>query len=51
MVHEQAQAVQLALERLPSESSEVLLLRYPGELPCEEIRRLMSRSSNAAEKL
>lgn len=51
MAQEQAQAVQRALERLPAEYRQVILLRYQEELPFEEIGRLMGRSSNAAEKL
>jgi RNA polymerase sigma-70 factor (ECF subfamily) len=51
IAREQAQAVEQALERLPAEYRQVILLRYQEELPFEEIGRLMDRSSNAAEKL
>jgi RNA polymerase sigma-70 factor (ECF subfamily) len=51
MAHEQAQAVQQALERLPADYRQVILLRYQEELSFEEIGRLMERSANAAEKL
>jgi len=51
MAHEQARAVEQALERLSDEYRQVILLRYQGELPFEEIGRLMNRSANAAEKL
>lgn len=51
MADEQVQALQKALERLPDEYRQVILLRYREELPFEEIGRLMGRSSNAAEKL
>jgi RNA polymerase sigma-70 factor (ECF subfamily) len=48
---EQAEALQHALERLPDDYRQVLLLRYQGELPFEEIGRQMGRSANAVEKL
>lgn len=48
---EQAEAVQKALEPLPPEYRQVILLRDQEELPFEEIGRRMDRSSNAAEKL
>jgi RNA polymerase sigma-70 factor (ECF subfamily) len=48
---EQAEAVHKAVERLPPEYRQVILLRYQEELPFEEIGRRMDRSSNAAEKL
>jgi RNA polymerase sigma-70 factor (ECF subfamily) len=48
---EQARSLQRALERLPADYRQVILLRYQDELPFEEIGRLMERSSNAAEKL
>jgi RNA polymerase sigma-70 factor (ECF subfamily) len=51
MAHEQAEALRLALERLPADYQRVLRLRYEEELPFEEIGRLMDRSANAAEKL
>jgi RNA polymerase sigma-70 factor (ECF subfamily) len=51
MAREEADAVQRALERLPDEYRQVILLRHQEELPFEEIGRLMGRSANAAEKL
>jgi RNA polymerase sigma-70 factor (ECF subfamily) len=51
MAHEEAEAVERALERLPSHYRQVLLLRYRDQLPFEEIGRLIERSANAAEKL
>jgi RNA polymerase sigma-70 factor (ECF subfamily) len=51
IAHEQAEAVQRALERLPEDYRRVILLRYQDDLPFEEIGRLMGRSANAAEKL
>ena len=51
MAHEQIRALEQALECLPDEYRQVILLRYQGELPFEEIGRQMNRSANAAEKL
>jgi RNA polymerase sigma-70 factor (ECF subfamily) len=51
VAQEQAQAVQRALERLPADQRQVIVLRYQEELPFEEIGRRLSRSANAAEKL
>jgi RNA polymerase sigma-70 factor (ECF subfamily) len=51
MAREDAEAVQRALERLPPDYRQVILLRHQEELPFEEIGRLMNRSANAAEKL
>jgi RNA polymerase sigma-70 factor (ECF subfamily) len=51
MAREEAEAVQRALERLPDEYRQVILLRHQEELPFEDIGRLMGRSANAAEKL
>src|SRR5262249_26645466 len=51
MAHEQTQAVQRALDRLPADHRQVILLRYQEELSFEDIGRLMDRSPNAAEKL
>jgi RNA polymerase sigma-70 factor (ECF subfamily) len=51
MANEQAQAVQQALERLPPDYRQVILLRYQEQLSFEEISRRMARSANAAEKL
>jgi RNA polymerase sigma-70 factor (ECF subfamily) len=51
IAQEQAQAVQRALERLPADYRQVLLLRYQEGRSFEDIGRLMDRSPNAAEKL
>jgi RNA polymerase sigma-70 factor (ECF subfamily) len=51
MAIEQTQAVHRALEKLPPDYRQVILLRHQEELPFEEIGRLMGRSTNAAEKL
>jgi RNA polymerase sigma-70 factor (ECF subfamily) len=51
VVQEQTKAILRALERLPAEYRQVILLRYEQELPFEEIGRVMGRSSNAVEKL
>jgi RNA polymerase sigma-70 factor (ECF subfamily) len=51
MANEQAEAVEKALQRLPDDYRQVILLRYREELPFEEIGRLMGRSPNAVEKL
>lgn len=51
MADEQAAAVEKALERLPDDYRQVILLRYREELPFEEIGRVMARSANAVEKL
>jgi RNA polymerase sigma-70 factor (ECF subfamily) len=48
---ERARAVRLALDRLPEDYRQVLLLRHQEELPFEEIARLMGRSANAVQKL
>jgi RNA polymerase sigma-70 factor (ECF subfamily) len=49
--HEQAEAVECALARLPDDYREVLHLRYREELPFEEVARRLGRSVNAARKL
>lgn len=49
--NEQAEEIRKALDRLPPEYRQVILLRYQEELPFEEIGRQMERSANAAEKL
>lgn len=49
--NEQAEVLQKALQRLPDDYRQVILLRYQEELPFEEIGQRMGRSSNAAEKL
>ncbi len=51
MAHEQAEAVTKALERLPEDYRQVILLRYREELAFEEIGQIMKRSANAVEKL
>jgi len=51
MAGEHAQAVQLALERLPKDHREVILLRYQEQLTFEEVGRRMDRSADAARKL
>jgi RNA polymerase sigma-70 factor (ECF subfamily) len=49
--HEQAEAVQRALDRLPDDYREVLLLRYREDLPFEEVAQRLGRSVNAVRKL
>ncbi len=44
-------AVQQAIDRLPDDYQQVLLLRYREERSFEEIGRRLNRSSNAARKL
>jgi RNA polymerase sigma-70 factor (ECF subfamily) len=51
MAGERADAVRRALDRLPEDYRQVLLLRHQDQLPFEEIGRRMGRSVNAAEKL
>jgi RNA polymerase sigma-70 factor (ECF subfamily) len=51
MAAEQTAALERALERLPQDYREVLLLRYQGDLSFEEIGRRLGRSANAARKL
>lgn len=51
MANEQAEAVEKALQRLPDDYRQVILLRYREELAFEEIGRIMERSANAVEKL
>jgi RNA polymerase sigma-70 factor (ECF subfamily) len=51
MRQEDAEAVYLALERLPTEYRQVILLRIDQGLAFEEVGRHMGRSGNAAEKL
>ena len=51
MAGEHAQAVQLALERLPKDHREVILLRYQEQLTFEEVGRRMDRSADAGRKL
>jgi RNA polymerase sigma-70 factor (ECF subfamily) len=49
--HEQTEAVDKAMERLPEDYRRVLLLRYQDERSFDEIGRLMGRTGNAARKL
>jgi RNA polymerase sigma-70 factor (ECF subfamily) len=51
VAHEQAQAVQSALDRLPADYRQVLVLRYHEDRPFDEIARVMGRSTNAIHKL
>jgi RNA polymerase sigma-70 factor (ECF subfamily) len=51
MEHEQDQALQAALGRLPDDHRRVITLRYQEQLPFEEIGRLLHRSPDAARKL
>jgi len=51
MEHEQDQALQAALGRLPEDYRRVITLRYEEQLPFEEIGRLLQRSPDAARKL
>jgi RNA polymerase sigma-70 factor (ECF subfamily) len=51
IVHEQSEAIRVALERLPEDYRRVLRLRYEEEKPFEEIGTAMGLSSNAARKL
>jgi RNA polymerase sigma-70 factor (ECF subfamily) len=51
MAHEQAEALRRALERLPEDYRQVILLRYQEQRPFEEIARLMHRSSSAVRTL
>jgi RNA polymerase sigma-70 factor, ECF subfamily len=51
MEHEQDQALQAALDRLPEDYRRVITLRYEEQLPFEEIGRLLQRSPDAARKL
>jgi RNA polymerase sigma-70 factor (ECF subfamily) len=51
MAHEQAQALQRALERLPEDYRQVITLRYQEERSFEEIGAQLKRTPNAARKL
>src|SRR6476659_4268625 len=51
MEHEQDQALQAALGRLPDDYRRVITLRYLEDLPFEEIGQLLQRSPDAARKL
>jgi RNA polymerase sigma-70 factor, ECF subfamily len=51
VAHEQAQALQQALERLPEDYRRVITLRHLQGLSFEEIAAQMNRSANAAQLL
>jgi RNA polymerase sigma-70 factor (ECF subfamily) len=51
IAHEEAQAVQQALERLPEELRQVLALRHQEQLTFEEIGQRMQRSTSGARAL
>jgi RNA polymerase sigma-70 factor, ECF subfamily len=51
MAAEETAALEAALDRLPDDYREVLLLRYQGDLTFEEIGGRLGRSANAARKL
>lgn len=51
MRHEQTQALERALERLPEDYRRVIHLRYREERSFEAIAELMQRSQNAVRKL
>jgi RNA polymerase sigma-70 factor (ECF subfamily) len=51
MAHEQAQAIQQALERLPEELRRIILLRNQERRTFEEIGPLLGRSPYAARRL
>jgi RNA polymerase sigma-70 factor, ECF subfamily len=51
LAREQAQKLQGALERLPDDYRQVLLLRYQEQRAFEEIAEQMNRSANAVRKL
>src|SRR5205807_2681193 len=51
IAHEEAEAVQRALERLPEDYRLVIQLRIAEELSFDDIGRRLGRSVNAVEKL
>jgi RNA polymerase sigma-70 factor (ECF subfamily) len=51
IAHEQAQALEQALQRLPADYRRVILLRNQERLPFDEIGKQMARSSEAARRL
>jgi RNA polymerase sigma-70 factor (ECF subfamily) len=51
MAHEQAEALQQTLDRLPEDYRQVLVWRHQEEHSFEEIGHLMNRSANAVRKL
>jgi RNA polymerase sigma-70 factor (ECF subfamily) len=48
---EQARAIKKALERLPRDYRQVIILRYQEERSFEDISQLMNQSANAVRKL
>jgi RNA polymerase sigma-70 factor (ECF subfamily) len=51
VAREERERLQAALERLPADQNQVLVLRTWQQLPFEEIGTLMNRSPDAARKL
>jgi RNA polymerase sigma-70 factor, ECF subfamily len=51
LAHEQAEAIQRILERLPEDYRRVIVLRYQEERSFEEIGSLLDLTPNAARKL
>lgn len=51
IARENAQNVRAALQRLPEEYRQVILLRVEENKPFDEVGRLLNRSENAAQKL
>ena len=51
MAHERTEAVMEALDKLPADYRQIVLLRYREERSFEEIGQMMGRSANAARKL
>jgi len=51
MAHERAEALQLALARLPEDYRQVIALRHLEQLSFDEIGALMERSADAVRKL
>ncbi len=51
MAHEQAEAVQQALARMPEDYRQVVVLRYQDGLSFAEVAERLQRSENAARKL
>ena len=51
MAHEQDEALQRAMARLPENYRQVLIWRYQEERSFEEIGQMLQRSANAAQKL
>jgi RNA polymerase sigma-70 factor (ECF subfamily) len=51
MAHEQALALQKALERLPEDYRQVIALRHQEQLTFDEIGQRLQRTGNAARLL